>query len=166
MGVTAKMKINLNDIIKVKLTDHGTEVWIDYYKNLIKDDSIADKRPYIRNRWPDPDDDGYVSIQLWKFMQIFGEHLAMMDFPVILPAEIVVEEDAECKAQEEPEKPVTLGDIVKLASIKPDIKIDIMKGMDIEAIGLARSEIWNPHSNRRVTKLSARNDHIQVWLEE
>lgn len=54
---------NLNDYIKVKLTDKGKQIYKDYYDN---------DPPTL-----DVDDEEYVKFQMWDFMKIFGEHMHM-----------------------------------------------------------------------------------------
>ena len=54
---------NLNDYIKVKLTDKGKQFYNDYYDN---------DPPTL-----DIDDEGYSKFQMWDFMRIFGEHIHM-----------------------------------------------------------------------------------------
>jgi hypothetical protein len=50
-------QFNLNDDVKVKLTDHGRDL-------------LAKKRRLTRQ----PDEAGYTKFQLWELMNIFGEH--------------------------------------------------------------------------------------------
>ena len=66
---------NINNWIKVKLTDKGREILQNYWNR------ICSKFPQLD---PDPsyfathtDADGYTRFQLWEFMQIFGEHLCL-----------------------------------------------------------------------------------------
>ena len=58
--------LNLNDMIKVKLTDYGKDVY--YHKN----DDLISKGVPIERYHPRVDDEGYTDIQLWQFMKIFG----------------------------------------------------------------------------------------------
>ena len=53
---------NLNEHIKVKLTEKGKQIYNDYYDG---------------NMSIDYDDDGYAIFQMWDFMHIFGEHMNM-----------------------------------------------------------------------------------------
>ena len=70
--------INLNDTVKVKLTDHGKDI---YYHQL---DGIDGIEPHL----PNVDKEGYTHIQLWYFMQLYGEHIGMFKENVIYPLEI------------------------------------------------------------------------------
>jgi len=56
------VQLNINDYVKVKLTEGGYEVFNDYYNNLNLD---PDDYLFI-------DDDGWLKIQLWTMMNIFG----------------------------------------------------------------------------------------------
>lgn len=78
--------INLNDYIKVKLTDLGKDI---YYRQL---DDI--NKLYGTKYEPAPlkeDENGYVKFQLWDFMQLYGPHMGMAKDNVIEPIEIIYE---------------------------------------------------------------------------
>lgn len=62
-------KLNLNSFIKVKLTDHGKDIYYHQY-DWLKDYIIAPER-----NLPEVDADGYTEFQLWHFMNLYGEHL-------------------------------------------------------------------------------------------
>ena len=66
------LKVNLNEIIKVKFTDYGRDI---YYHRF--DDLIARGALCLNPSYPKVDEDGYSEIQLWEFMQIFGPHIRM-----------------------------------------------------------------------------------------
>ena len=78
--------INLNDVIKVKLTDYGKEIWLHQYDDINLPDSCS--TPAL-----DVDDQGYTSMQLWCFMNLFGNHMHMGVNNVIEPLELIVEGD-------------------------------------------------------------------------
>lgn len=59
--------VNLNEYIKVKLTDKGKEIYRNYW-NYIDDEYV----PKLN-----VDEEGYCKFQLWEFMHIFGEHFHM-----------------------------------------------------------------------------------------
>lgn len=52
------MKINLNDVCIVKLTNFGNSLYEAHYK-----------------RSPKPDEHGYVRFQLWELFQFLGPHM-------------------------------------------------------------------------------------------
>lgn len=51
---------NLNEHIKVKLTERGKQIYNDYYNGTMV---------------VDYDEDGYATFQMWDFMRIFGGHM-------------------------------------------------------------------------------------------
>ena len=65
---------NINNYVKVKLTEKGKYI---YYHQF---DDINECRQKIGCKPLNPlelkyDDEGYVEIQMWHLMEIFGEHL-------------------------------------------------------------------------------------------
>ena len=66
---------NINDKIKVKLTEHG---------KAILEHEVADTMNMLKNLnfsddyFPYPEDeDGYTEFQLWNFMRLFGSHFCV-----------------------------------------------------------------------------------------
>ncbi len=65
---------NINDYVKVKLTEKGKYI---YYHQF---DDINERIRKIGGNLLNPielkyDDEGYVELQMWHFMEIFGKHL-------------------------------------------------------------------------------------------
>ena len=81
------IRINLNDPIKVKLTDWGKEI---YYHQYDKTNQIAG-REICKPKFPKEDENGYTEFQLWCFIELYGEHMGMTLPNVIEPLEIVYE---------------------------------------------------------------------------
>lgn len=79
------IRINLNEPIKVKLTDWGKEI---YYHKYDKINQIAG-REICKPRFPKEDENGYTEFQLWCFMELYGEHIGVILPNVIEPFEIV-----------------------------------------------------------------------------
>ena len=79
------IRINLNESIKVKLTDWGKEI---YYHQYDKTNQIAG-REICKPRFPKEDENGYTEFQLWHFMELYGKHMEMTLPNVIEPLEIV-----------------------------------------------------------------------------
>ena len=77
--------LNLNDTIKVKLTDHGKDI---YYHQFDKFIEIGAK---LTPKMPKVDADGYTKFQLWEFIQLYGQHIGMTKPNVIEPIDIVIE---------------------------------------------------------------------------
>ena len=81
------IRINLNEPIKVKLTDWGKEI---YYHQYDRTNHIAG-REICKPRFPREDENGYTEFQLWCFIELYGEHMGMTLPNVIEPLEIVYE---------------------------------------------------------------------------
>ena len=81
------IRINLNEPIKVKLTDWGKEI---YYHQYDRTNQIAG-REICEPRFPKEDENGYVEFQLWCFIELYGVHISMTLPNVIEPLEIVYE---------------------------------------------------------------------------
>ena len=75
------MKINLNDSIRVKLTDLGKDI---YYHQYDDTNRIAGKE-IIKPHMPKVDDEGKTRFALWEFIQLYGEHIGMAKPNVIEP---------------------------------------------------------------------------------
>lgn len=71
MRITFEFDVNINDFVKVRLTELGRDILLDdlskVYPNL-KRENLWEVSPYHI------DDDGYLKIQFWNFMSIFGSH--------------------------------------------------------------------------------------------
>ena len=78
-------KINLNEIIKVKLTPYGAEIYYKQFDELNKQRGREICKPHM----PRIDKDGYTEFQLWHFMELYGEHIGMCKPNVIEPLDIV-----------------------------------------------------------------------------
>lgn len=82
---TEPLHINLNDPVKVKLTDHGKEI---YYHQYDRTNQIAGKE-ICKPSFPKEDENGYTEFQLWCFIKLYGTHIGMLLPNVIEPLEIV-----------------------------------------------------------------------------
>ena len=81
------IRINLNEKIKVKLTDWGKEI---YYHQYDRTNQIAG-RTICKPKFPKEDENGYTEFQLWGFIELYGEHIGVTLPNVIKPNEIVYE---------------------------------------------------------------------------
>ena len=81
------IRINLNEPIKVKLTDWGKEI---YYHQYDRTNRIAG-REICKPKFPKEDENGYTEFQLWCFIELYWEHMGMTLPNVIEPLEIVYE---------------------------------------------------------------------------
>ena len=87
---------NINEIVKVKLTQKGKLIYSEYQIEIQK----RFNRNGIKINVPlsiEVDSEGFSSFQLWKFMEIFGSHMYCGAEPVIeepilyLPEELLRE---------------------------------------------------------------------------
>ena len=79
------MNLNLNDNIKVKLTEFGEKIIDSEYAELRIAYPDLDLVPlYV------PDDEGYYQFQIWEFMKIFGKYMLMTLNQVIVDNNIIV----------------------------------------------------------------------------
>ena len=81
--------INLNDKIKVKLTDLGKDIYYHRFDDLNK----RYRRVIAKPSYPEVDEDGYTTFQLWCFMELYGEHIGMAKPNVIEPLNIICEDE-------------------------------------------------------------------------
>lgn len=84
-GRKSALIINLNDRIKVKLTDYGKEV----YRHRFDVEFARTKLKVFKPENPKIDDEGYTSFQLWDFISIFGNYIGMGLPVVICPLDII-----------------------------------------------------------------------------
>ena len=88
-------KINLNEIVKVKLTPLGAEIYYKQFDELNKECG----REICKPQMPQIDKDGYTEFQLWHFIELYGQHIGMCKPNVIEPLDIVY-----CKHNREDEE--------------------------------------------------------------
>ena len=79
------IRINLNEPVKVKLTDWGKEIYYHQYDRI---NQIAG-REICKPKFPKEDENGYTEFQLWCFIELYGEHIGMALQNVIEPLEII-----------------------------------------------------------------------------
>jgi hypothetical protein len=65
--------MNLNQRVKVKLTQTGRDIFYHQYDELNKQEN----RIVIAPSFPDTDKDGYYGTQLWCLFELFGPHISM-----------------------------------------------------------------------------------------
>ena len=84
-------KINLNDRVKVKLTPLGAEIYYHQYDEVDKKIKANGGKGF-EPTMPEIDKDGFTEIQLWHFIELYGEHIGMCKPNVIKPLDIVIAE--------------------------------------------------------------------------
>ena len=87
---------NINECIKVKLTQKGKLIYLEYQIEIQKKfdrDGIKIDVPLSI----EVDSEGFSSFQLWRFMEIFGSHMycgceSVIEGPILyLPEELLCE---------------------------------------------------------------------------
>lgn len=82
------VKINLNETVKFKLTDHGKDIYYHQYDELNELIKARGGKP-LKPSMPRVDKDGYTKMQLWCFFELYGDHIGMTMPNVIEPLEIL-----------------------------------------------------------------------------
>ena len=85
----AEIRINLNESIKFKLTDHGKDIYYHQHDDLIK---FLRKKGINADRlqtYPSVDKDGYSTAQLWHLMSTYSPKIFMGAPIVVEPLEII-----------------------------------------------------------------------------
>lgn len=90
----AEIKINLNEIVKFKLTPLGADIYYHRY-DALNQKIIKNGGQPLPPRLPRVDDKGYTSMQLWEFMETYGEHMGLTQPVVVQPLEIIYTIDDE-----------------------------------------------------------------------
>lgn len=88
------VEINLNETIRVKLTDLGKDIYYHQYDELHKALKGRGFSP-IQPTMPRVDADGFTSMQLWHFIELYGSHIGMAKPNVIEPINIYYDLEAE-----------------------------------------------------------------------
>ena len=81
------IRINLNEFIKVKLTDLGKDIYYHRYDVINK----FAEREVIKPKYPKEDENGYTKFQLWDFIALYGLYIDAAMPNVIQPLEIIYE---------------------------------------------------------------------------
>jgi len=67
-----KISVNINEMVKVKLSDKGREIHRKNYEELFKGSSFSHEY-----REPKTDEEGFSEFQLHEIMNEFGSHIIM-----------------------------------------------------------------------------------------
>ena len=85
-----EIKINLNETVKVKLTDYGKDVYYHQFDDLNKRIIKNGGKP-IEPHFPKEDENGYCEMQLWGLMDLYGNYMSMGPQNVFKPFQIIYE---------------------------------------------------------------------------
>lgn len=84
-------KLNLNHFVRVKFTDHGKDIYYHQYDALIEFMKAKGIDPIVPS-YPKVDENGYSSMQLWQFIELYGSHIGMCKPNVIEDLYIYIDE--------------------------------------------------------------------------
>lgn len=105
-------KLNLNQHIKVKFTDLGKDIYYHQYDGLIEAMKARGVNP-ITPSYPPVDEDGYSTMQLWCFIELYGPHIGMCKPNVIEGLYIYIKENDLEDVNSPPEAILPLPDLLK-----------------------------------------------------
>lgn len=71
-----RITINLNEYVKVKLTDYGKDIFYHQFDDVIEVAKRKGGKP-PEPSMPRVDEEEYTSFQLWYLMQLFGPHIGI-----------------------------------------------------------------------------------------
>ena len=94
------IKINLNSYVKVKLNDHGKDIFKKQFDHLPES---YKKRHNPSDFEPKVDDKGYTEFQLHAFMNLYGEYLIPGAPKVFKDMNIVIKEYTFCGSYDKEE---------------------------------------------------------------
>ena len=71
------VKLNMNDYVKVRLTDRGRELMQKDHEEFLASIPLRAQQAIGPFKPPVADDDGYSRFQIWHLMQLFGPHISL-----------------------------------------------------------------------------------------
>lgn len=66
---------NINDCVKVKLTDEGINILREQYNSMLKQLTSEQKKAMGSFKLPEVDEEGYTKFQFWDLMNHFGQYM-------------------------------------------------------------------------------------------
>ena len=84
-------KLNWNDVVKVKLTDWGKEIYYHQFDDLIALNPKA--RNWLKLSFPKVDVNGFTEFQLWAFMGLYGRYIGMGKTKVVEDISFYIPDD-------------------------------------------------------------------------
>ena len=84
-------KLNMNSMIKVKLTPFGADIFYHQYDELNKKILKAGGEP-IHPRMPQIDDEGFSKFQLHNFFNLYGDYMTVGQKNVVEDISIYIDE--------------------------------------------------------------------------
>lgn len=78
------LKFNINDSVKVRLTEYGKRILAQQAKEFFQETGIS-----ISALTPQEDEEGYSQWQLWTLMQSLGPHMGN-GLPLVIETTILI----------------------------------------------------------------------------
>lgn len=88
-------KLDLNSLIRVKLTDYGKDIYyhrFDEFNKFISNRFSNRSGKLIEPCYPETDDDGLTEFHLWEFIELYGPYMHMEAKNVIEPLCIYIDD--------------------------------------------------------------------------
>ena len=85
-------KLNMNSIIKVKLTPFGADIFYHQYDELNKKVLNSGGSP-IRPRMPEIDNEGFSKFRLHHFINLYGDYVTVGQKNVVEDISIYIDEE-------------------------------------------------------------------------
>ena len=83
--------VNLNQKMKVKLSDFGKDVYYHQYDEVNEKIKSLGGKPIVPTM-PKVDAEGYTTFQMWQFMNLYGEHMTMGATQVLETLDVIIVE--------------------------------------------------------------------------
>lgn len=84
-------KLNLNSLVRVKLTDYGEHIYFHRFDECNKFIEKNGGTP-LAPSYPEKDENGFTEFLLWKFIELYGPYIHMGAKNVIVPLDIYVDD--------------------------------------------------------------------------
>lgn len=68
-------KLNLNERVRFKLNPRGAEIFYHQYDELNKELKARGASNLLEPYMPSIDSNGFTEMQLWSFMELFGQYI-------------------------------------------------------------------------------------------
>ena len=149
-----KIVINLNDKVRFKLTDLGREIYFHQFDHL-EPLGIEPAR-----NWPEEDAEGYTSMHLWRFFEVYGSHIGMAKKNVIEPLNLIVEEPRLMSCPPEPED--TAPPIGKRQRVQI---VRCGDRDDLEALNSLLAEGWQVSTVSQMQGFSSNRFYVEPYTE-
>ena len=81
--------VNLNQNIKVKLSDFGKEIYYHRFDEVNKKIQLHGGKP-IKPTMPKVDAEGYTQFQIWHFMNLYGKYMEMCGERVLETLDVII----------------------------------------------------------------------------